>query len=113
LGEPDIDNHNVLTFLSDTDYVIVHTNNTESYDGAAPIAASSEWNTYIWSATTGAFTLGDATVETDGDGGLYNKDGTNTITALSIAPRGDLEVTEDGEIFELSRIGRYSVELQD
>lgn len=113
LGEPDIDNHNVLTFLSNTDYVIVHTNNTESYDGATPIAASSEWNTYTWSETTGAFSLGDATVETDGDGGLYNKDGINTITALSVEPNGDLEVTEDDETFEFSRIGRFSVALQD
>ena len=80
---------NVLTFLSNSDYVIAHTANSESYPGDLPQALSGEFGTYTLNGNV--FTP-EATLETDGDGGLYNAfspPGGNTAS-LEIMYSGDL-----------------------
>ncbi len=114
LYEPDSNNHNLLTFLSPTEYVIVHTNNSEAYDGDTVVPVSSEWNTYSWDAASQKMTLGEASIETDGDGGLYSAEpdavGSFTLKADST---GDLAFTDEDETFHFSRLGSYTVHLQD
>ncbi|MCG8392287.1 MAG: hypothetical protein MI745_04310 [Pseudomonadales bacterium] len=103
---------NVLTILDGSHYTIAHNANEESYEGASPIAVSSEWGTY--STSGGAFTITGVDAETDGPGGLYDAGSLNALESYERHPWGDLTFThaEDGS-FSFSRIGRFAVELED
>lgn len=72
-GEGDGEGGVLLTF-DGTDYVLVHTWNTEAYVGDELLRVTSEWNTYEWGAD-GSFSVDIPSVETDGPGGLFNKEG--------------------------------------
>jgi hypothetical protein len=109
---------NVLTILDDTHYSIAHSNNQAGYSGEELVEVSSEWGTY---QLNGESFDPVATVETDGEGGLYNKDLIDEISgpyySFSLKQWGDLDFTEhhpDGDNdFSFSRIGRFAVELED
>lgn len=95
-AQGDEDDLHVLTFLSDSDYVIAHTKNGESYHGRTPQPLSGEFGTYRCQGT--AFTALGASVDTDGVGGLYNamdpddqRNETLTLTATG------LDFTDDDE----------------
>ena len=114
LYEADTDSLNVITFLSNTEYVIAHTNNQESYDdddggNPNPQALSGEFGTFSTNGNSYTFT---ATVDTDGDGGLYNgSDLSDNIITLDVQRWGDLKVIDlDGEFF-LSRVGTFATTL--
>ena len=68
----------VLVFINNTDYIIMHSNNTEPDPDLGTVATSAEHGTYTWNDATGDFT---ATVidESDGFGGLSNPDGSFTL----------------------------------
>ncbi len=112
--EVEDDNLNVLTFLSATEYVIAHTNNQESYAGAENQPLSGEFGTYT--LTDGRFRVTGATVDTDGEGGLYNADSESDQLneALQITPWGDLLFEDDDEgSFSFMRLGSFVANLQD
>ncbi|MCC4307604.1 hypothetical protein LL252_03380 [Alcanivorax marinus] len=110
---------NVLTILDDSHYTVAHSSNQEGYGDDEPVAVSSEWGTYQLNGD--AFDP-VATVETDGEGGLYNKDLVGDLSgpyySMTLEKWGDLNFIEHHpEIgdnpFSLSRIGRFAVELRD
>ncbi|AFT72372.1 Autotransporter adhesin [Alloalcanivorax dieselolei B5] len=109
---------NVLTILDDSHYTIVHDNNQTDYSGEELVEVSSEWGTY---QLNGESFDPVATVETDGEGGLYNKNLIDEISgpyySLSMERWGDLSFTEhhpDGDNdFSFSRVGRFGMELED
>lgn len=109
-----IPNHNVLVIYSPTQYVIVHTNNREVYaDEGEAVQASSEWGTFSWSAETGKFLVTSMEVETDGNGGLFDKNYDPVPTTIFPRGNGDLEVIEETERFAFSRLGWFSTTLRD
>ena len=113
LYEAESDNLNILTFLSDTEYVLAHTNNLEDYDNAnePAQALSGEFGTL---AISGDNYTATASIETDGDGGLYNKDhldeNTNTFT---VERWGDLSSEDigEGDEYSFTRIGQFTTTL--
>ncbi|WP_339676965.1 hypothetical protein [uncultured Zhongshania sp.] len=109
LYEADADNLNILTFLSDSEYVIAHTNNLENYDGEPQQALSGEFGTF--SINEGNYTF-TANVDSDGDGGLYNKDDlSDNTSAFTVERWGDLKfVDEEDEIF-FARVGQFTTTL--
>ncbi len=69
LGEGD--DINVLTFLSASEYAIVHTQNGECYgEPCTPQALSGEFGFYSWDGFN--FTATSVSVDTNGPGGLFN-----------------------------------------
>ncbi|WP_300673893.1 hypothetical protein [Desulfoluna sp.] len=72
-SEDDADDIHVLTFLSDTKYVIAHTKNEENDYAPFAQALSGEFGTYNYDPISNVFKVTDAHVETDADGGLFNK----------------------------------------
>jgi hypothetical protein len=107
------DNINILTFLSATEYVLVHNNNSESYDGE-PQAISGEFGVYSNDST--GFNIASVSVDTDGDGGLYDMNDPVQAgdMALTIQPFGELLLTEaNDEDVNFVQIGTFSTELQD
>ena len=115
----EIDRHNILTILDDSNYVIVHNDNTEAYDGDLAEAVSSEWGTYSFDGNN--FAVTSVSAELDGPGGLYDnpaKDGGNGYVdgPALLHPTGQLTLTDNseaGEPFTLRRLGRYAVTLKD
>lgn len=110
----DDDNLNVLTFLSSTEYVIAHTNNMEDYTGVENLKLSGEFGTYQLTGRT--FQVLGATVDTDGQGGLFNRENEEDQIneTLDITPWGDLRFTDDNEgTFSFLRLGSFAAELQD
>lgn len=113
LYEAESDNLNILTFLSDTEYVLAHTNNLEDYDNSnePAQALSGEFGTL---AISGDNYTATASIETDGDGGLYNKDhldeNTNTFT---VERWGDLSSEDigEGDEYSFTRIGQFTTTL--
>lgn len=111
------DNINILTFLSDSDYVIVHSNNNESYtDTKQPL--SGEFGTYSYSESTQEYgasvTFETASVETDGPGGFINESCTACPEELPVEylSSGMLKVkTSDTAVF--APLGVVQVELKD
>lgn len=89
LDEEDIDNINILTILSASEYAIVHTNNLESYQGQQEQALSGEFGSYRFSG--GEFTVQSASVDTDGPGGLYDASGSHFSGTLTVTPGVSLE----------------------
>ncbi|WP_236892994.1 hypothetical protein [Desulfoluna limicola] len=66
----DADDIHVLTFLSESEYVIAHTKNDAFYQGESAQALSGEFGTYTYIGLS--FEVQSATVDSDGEGGLYN-----------------------------------------
>ncbi|MDE1351306.1 adhesin [Vibrio aestuarianus] len=86
------DNDNILTILSDSEYVIVHTRNDYVDSGVL-----GEFAPYSYSGTT--FTIGNPTVNADGDGGLSDIGGSANVTV------SDTELSFNGaESFSFTRI---------
>ncbi|MDF1693706.1 MAG: hypothetical protein P1U47_15100 [Zhongshania sp.] len=109
LDEPSNDGFNVLTFLSATEYALAHTNNTESY-GGAPQALSGEFGSF---AIQGDNYIPTASVDTDGDGGLYNAE-ESAVNDLKFTVQrwGDLRVVEvDGTSTDIPRLGQFTTTL--
>jgi len=111
VGSGNVNNLNILTFLSDSEYVIFHNANSESYSGEAQ-AISGEFGRYSLVGTD--FSVLSTTVDTDGDGGLYDGDNpSGNIDSLVIEPWGDIVLAEpEGEV-NIARLGSYAVALQD
>ena len=111
VGSGNVNDINILTFLSDSEYVIFHNANPESYSGEVQ-AVSGEFGQYSLTGTD--FTVLSTTVDTDGDGGLYNRDNpSGDLDSLVIEPWGDIVLTEPEGAFNVARIGSYAVALQD
>uniref|UniRef100_UPI00356B1400 hypothetical protein n=1 Tax=Marinobacter sp. TaxID=50741 RepID=UPI00356B1400 len=117
IGENNRTAHNILTILDDSNYVIAHSTNTETY-GSNPVAVSSEWGSYSFNGDH--FTVTDVDVDLDGPGGLYDSpvhDGDGPVDGPAILhPTGELTITDnadDENTFTFRRIGRYSVKLRD
>lgn len=109
LSESSSEDINVLTFLSGTEYVIAHSNNTESYNGA-PQALSGEFGSF---AIQGDNYIPTASVDTDGDGGLFNAE-ESAVNDLKFAVQrwGDLTVIEvDGTRADIPRLGQFTTTL--
>ncbi len=118
-----IDRHNVLTILDDSNYVVVHNDNSEVYDGDVVEPVSSEWGTYSFDGST--FAVTSVAAELDGPGGLFDDpakdEGGNGFVdgPAELHPTGqltlsdNLPVAEGGEPFTLRRLGRYAVTLKD
>lgn len=103
---------NILTFLSSTQYVIVHTLNAESYDGETVMPESSEWGTYTFS--NGVFDITEVSVETDGDGGLYDQDEESHEAGLTLESNGDLHFVFDvDDVATFAPVGTYSVGMEN
>lgn len=62
----DVDDIHVLTFLSGTEYAIAHTKNEEA------MALSGEFGTYTHDPGSRHFKVTGASVDSDGEGGLFN-----------------------------------------
>ncbi|WP_328186302.1 hypothetical protein [Marinobacter sp. OP 3.4] len=119
----EIDRHNILTILDDNNYVIVHNDNTEAYDGELHVAVSSEWGTYSFDGNN--FAVTSVSAELDGPGGFYDnparEEGGNGFVdgPARLHPTGQLTLSdnlpesEGGEQFTLRRLGRYAVTLKD
>lgn len=69
---------NVLTFMDDDDYIIIH----ESADNDSQKAGSVEFGTYSWNTETNAFNVSEV-LESDGSGGLWHD--RSTVTAAKLA----------------------------
>src|SRR5690554_1241503 len=113
-GDPNgRDNENILTFLSGSEYAIAHTNNQENYGNAPNQPLSGEFGTYQLDANNNFRPLG-AHVDTDGEGGLFNKENPsdNEDERLIITPWGDLNfIDADEGTYTFIRIGSFPVEL--
>ncbi|MDB1126230.1 adhesin [Vibrio algarum] len=104
------DNWNILSFISGTEYVIAHTNNQEYYSDESPQAYSGEFGTYNLD-DTGQFAVLSASVDSDGQGGLYNDDESSDQDGetITVHPWGDLNFFDQDEgSFSFARIGRFS-----
>ncbi|MGN0922367.1 MAG: hypothetical protein ACI4NJ_11645 [Cellvibrio sp.] len=118
-GHNDEDNHgqdnvNVLTFLSSSEYVVAHTNNQESYPDQPNQPLSGEFGTY--KLVDNRLQVTGATVDTDGDGGLYNAEDPSDQAneTLTITPWGDLLFVDDNEgLYSFVRVGNFLAKLQD
>ena len=114
MTEHEDNNLNVLTFLSASEYVIAHTNNQESYTNAPNQPLSGEFGTYT--LTNNRFLVTGASVDTDGEGGLYNREDPSDQAneTLTITPWGDLLFADDDEgTFSFVRVGSFAAKLQD
>jgi hypothetical protein len=76
LGQPGISDIDVLVFIDDQNYVVMHNNNTEisSEYGNQAIAASAEFGRYTWNGSTGDFIVNELLSQSDGEGGLFYAD---------------------------------------
>ncbi len=114
LLEEEDENLNVLTFLSATEYVIAHVNNKESYTNQPNQPLSGEFGTYT--LVNGQFQVTGVSVDTDGEGGLYNREnsGDQMNETMDITPWSDLLFGEGNEgTFSFYRIGSFVANLQD
>ncbi len=98
---------NILVFLSESEYVIAHWDNLGSYAGNQPQALSGEYGVYSLDGNT--FTVSSASIDTDGDGGLYNAEDSSdqegeTLTIGS----SEITFTDQNEgSFSFERIGTF------
>jgi len=107
--EPEADNLNILTFLSNSEYVLAHTNNLESYEDLTPQALSGEFGAFTVDGGSYTFT---ASVDSDGDGGLYNKDELSyNISGLTAERWGDLKFVDEGDQIFFARVGQFTSTL--
>ncbi|WP_237440514.1 cadherin-like domain-containing protein [Alcanivorax sp. DP30] len=110
LGEGD--DLNILTFLSDTEYAIVHTQNQECYgDPCSAQELSGEFGFYSWDGFN--FTVSSVSVDTNGPGGLYNNDDPADQQGESITINGNALTFTDADEgpFEFIRVGGQSMAL--
>jgi hypothetical protein len=113
VGSGNVNNINILTFLSDSEYVIYHNANGEADPGEEAQAVSGEFGRYSLEDTN--FIILSTTVDSDGEGGLYDSGDTSPgLESLVLEPWGDLVLTDsiDGPA-NIARIGSYAVALQD
>ena len=102
LREDDISSDNILTILPNNQYVIVHSNNQEAYNGEAVMATSGEFGRF--SLNGGVFTVTSITSEADGPGGLYDKDSPMFSATVTVTDDESLNFTNSDENFTFSRI---------
>ncbi len=102
LREDDISSDNILTILPNNQYVIVHSNNQEAYNGEAVMATSGEFGRF--SLNGGVFTVTSITSEADGPGGLYDKDSPMFSATVTVTDNESLNFTNSDENFTFSRI---------
>ncbi|EGQ8092956.1 TPA: adhesin [Vibrio vulnificus] len=102
LREDDISSDNILTILPNNQYVIVHSNNQEAYNGEAVMATSGEFGSF--SLNGGVFTVTSITSEADGPGGLYDKDSPMFSATVTVTDNESLNFTNSDENFTFSRI---------
>ncbi|ENT6807284.1 adhesin [Vibrio vulnificus] len=102
LREDDISSDNILTILPNNQYVIVHSNNQEAYNGEAVMATSGEFGSF--SLNGGVFTVTSITSEADGPGGLYDKDSPMFSATVTVTDNESLTFTNSDENFTFSRI---------
>src|SRR5690606_18532054 len=101
-------------FLSATEYVMAHTNNQESYSNTQNQPLSGEFGTYT--LTGRQLQVTGASIDTDGEGGLYNRENPDDQfnETIDITPWADLLFTDNDEgTFSLRRIGSFAAHLQD
>lgn len=114
LYEAESDSTNVLTFLSENEYVIAHTNNQESYVDEPNQPLSGEFGTYT--LIDKHFKVTDASIDTNGEGGLYNRENPDDQLneTMVITPWADLQFGDDNEgTFSFMRLGNFAADLQD
>lgn len=104
--------YNILTFLSGSEYLIVHNMNQESYSGVEVQGVSGEFGNYTLDST--GFSVEDVTVDTDGDGGVYDQN--NIIPhgnrSLMLQEWGEIVLDNDDEgSVNFVSLGTFSVEL--
>lgn len=102
LREDDISSDNILTILPNNQYVIVHSNNQEAYNGEAVMATSGEFGRF--SLNGGVFTVTSITSEADGPGGLYDQDSPMFSATVTVTDNESLNFTNSDENFTFSRI---------
>ncbi len=102
LREDDISSDNILTILPNNQYVIVHSNNQEAYNGEAVMATSGEFGSF--SLNGGVFTVTSITSEADGPGGLYDQDSPMFSATVTVTDNESLNFTNSDENFTFSRI---------
>ncbi|MDX1692191.1 MAG: thrombospondin type 3 repeat-containing protein [Ketobacteraceae bacterium] len=78
--EPD-GNVNVLVFLNQSDYIIMHTANTQPDSTLGVVPTSAEHGTYTWNPDTGDFAV-TVSGESDGAGGLSDPAGSWLLDVL-------------------------------
>ncbi|WP_255199190.1 adhesin [Vibrio sp. 05-20-BW147] len=100
--EDDISNDNILTILPNNQYVIVHTNNQDAYNGDAVMTTSGEFGSF--SLNGGVFSVTSITSEADGPGGLYDKDSPMFSATITVTDNESLTFTNSDENFTFSRI---------
>lgn len=113
--DPETDNDSFVTFLPNQAYAIVHTANSDSYEGKSPQAQSGEFGRYIKDGSGYKFT---ASVESDGPNGLYDAQSADAhqFSSISISQWGEMMATEngpDGGSFTLDKVGSFVTELVD
>ncbi len=110
----DAEKLHILTFLSATEYAIAHTKNESNYINESAQPLSGEFGSYT--LTNNQFLVTGVTVDTDGDGGLYNRENENDQQneTMEITPWGDLLFGDDNEgSFSFARLGSFAANLQD
>lgn len=107
------DGVNILTILSDSEYVIAHTGNHGSSD--PKIALSGEFGTYTYNSADGSFTITGVTVDSDEDGGLYNADKPEEAnkSLTMVQERGALLLADANEEIPFIRVSSFQVDLRD
>lgn len=112
--ETDSDNWNILTFISDSEYIIAHTNNQEDYSYQVNMSYSGEFGRYTLSDDK-SFTVISASVDTDGAGGLFNDEDPSDQESetITVHPWGDLTfVDQDEGSYSFARVGRFTATLK-
>ncbi len=110
LGEGD--DLNILTFLSSTEYAIVHTQNQECYgDTCSPQALSGEFGFYSWDGYN--FEATSVSVDTNGAGGLFNADDSADQQGEAIEIDGTVLTFTDADegSYLFNRVGSQSQSL--
>ncbi|MCG8426707.1 MAG: cadherin-like domain-containing protein [Chromatiales bacterium] len=106
------DDLNILTFLSATEYAIVHTENQGCYgEPCSPQALSGEFGFYSWDGYN--FEATSVSVDTNGDGGLFNAENPEDQQGEAIQIVGNvLTFTDAGEgDYTFNRVGSQSQSL--
>ncbi|WP_341501292.1 hypothetical protein [Gallaecimonas sp. GXIMD4217] len=106
------DNILVLTFLSDSQYVIAHSNSPDAYQGQEVQPLAGEFGSYSYSG--GELMVQGVTVDTDGPGGLFDGEEGPLRAELDLESWGEIVFYEDGDAdFAMSRVGTFATTLVD
>ena len=116
LNHKDFTEPTVLTFLSDSEYVIVHTDNKERYsDDESAQMLSGEFGTYSLNGTD--MSVLGVTVDTDGGSGLVDIESVSEVFPANfpttLTPYGEfvLVPSDEGPVY-FSRIGSFDTSLR-